>query len=215
MINKNTKIYGSFSKKAGSLGTKLFNLAFQYHKINAIYRSFSVDNIEEAVQAARTLKFSGFAVSMPFKQEVLNYIDGMNAEVDPIGAANTIIEAGGKFIATNTDYIAAKDVIKKYFGSITQMYILGNGGYAAAVRYAAKDLNIDIQTITRDNWNDIDDLRGKCIFNCTPVDLTIHESNKYIDCITTTDTGKELSVIQAAWQFWLYTGKPFPFRSIV
>ena len=67
MITKDTKIYGSFSKNAGSLGTKLFNLAFKYYNINAIYRSFSIDNIEDAVQAARTLKFSGFAVSMPYK----------------------------------------------------------------------------------------------------------------------------------------------------
>ena len=41
-INSETKLYGSFSLKAGNLGCKLFNEAFQKHNINAIYKSFSI-----------------------------------------------------------------------------------------------------------------------------------------------------------------------------
>ena len=51
-INKDTKVYGSFAKKAGNTGCKSFNSAFYYYQINAIYKSFSVENIEQAVMAA-------------------------------------------------------------------------------------------------------------------------------------------------------------------
>jgi shikimate dehydrogenase len=220
MINKNTKIYGSFSKKAGSLGTKLFNLAFKYHNINAIYRSFSVDDIADAVQAARTLKFSGFAISMPFKFEILNYVDDVLKDVEQIGAANTVINVQGKLIATNTDWVAVKEIIgNSHQAKKDGMYILGDGGYAAAVKYAAKQEKIDYKLITRNNWNDLVEIRDSYIFNCTPVEnlygTDVHKSNTFIDCITTTVTGKDLSVRQAATQFWLYTGELFPFKEIV
>jgi len=126
-----------------------------------------------------------------------------------------VLNVSGKLIATNTDYVAARNVIKTY-PLFTQMYVLGNGGYAAAVRYAAKELCIEIETITRENWDSINKIRNGLIFNCTPVEnLEVHKSNKYIDCITSTETGKRLSVIQASWQFWLYTGKQFPFQIIL
>jgi len=220
MITKDTKIYGSFSKNAGSLGTKLFNLAFKYYNINAIYRSFSIDNIEDAVQAARTLKFSGFAVSMPFKFDVIKYVDDTLEDVKVIGAANTVINVDGKLIATNTDWAAVKEVIGNSHQALRDgMYILGNGGYAAAVRYAADEASIKYKTITRENWNDLNELRDSYIFNCTPVEnlygYGIDKSNTFIDCITTTKTGKDLSVRQAATQFWLYTSELFPFNKIV
>jgi shikimate dehydrogenase len=220
MITKDTKIYGSFSKKAGNLGTKLFNLAFKYYGINAIYRSFSIDDIEDAVQAARTLKFSGFAVSMPFKFDVIKYVDDILDDVKVIGAANTVTNVNGKLIATNTDWVAVKEVIGSSYQALRDgMYILGNGGYAAAVRYAADKENIKHKTITRENWNELSELRDSYIFNCTPVENLyghgIRESNTFIDCITTTKTGKDLSVRQAAMQFWLYTGELFPFKETV
>ena len=46
MINKDTKVYCSFAKTAGNLGCRLFNTAFNHHGINAIYKSFSVNDIK-------------------------------------------------------------------------------------------------------------------------------------------------------------------------
>ena len=60
-INQDTLLYGSFAQKAGSKGCKLFNTCFDYYQLNAIYKSFSVDNIKQAVEAARTLDIKGFA----------------------------------------------------------------------------------------------------------------------------------------------------------
>ena len=74
MINKDTLLFGSFSKKAGNNGCIIFNKCFLFYNINAIYKSFSIDKLDEAIISALCLKFSGFAVSMPYKSEIIPYL---------------------------------------------------------------------------------------------------------------------------------------------
>ena len=57
-INKDTKIYCSFSENAGNKGCQFFNPAFFKYNINAIYKSFSVNNIDNALNCAKFLKFN-------------------------------------------------------------------------------------------------------------------------------------------------------------
>ena len=139
MINKDTKIYGSFSKKAGNNGCRFFNAAFAEHNIDALYRSYSVDNIEHAVFSAKTLGFSGFAVSMPFKIDVLRHVDDISDEVSYVGSSNTVINTEGKLKAYNTDYYASLSLLKNLIGEVC---ILGNGGLSKAVQSAAKKITL-------------------------------------------------------------------------
>jgi len=218
-INSETKLYGSFSIKAGSLGCKLFNEAFEKYNINAIYKSFSVACIEDAVKAARTLNFEAFAVSMPFKIAVLNFVDYVSEECKEIGAANTIIKIVGNktpiYKAYNTDIFAADLAIRSGItAGFNKLYILGNGGYSKAVKYAAKQIGISTEVITRNNWNDITIIDDSIIYNCTPVENIDKEllfTNYFIDCVTSTKWGKKLSMWQASKQFEMYTGKQIEF----
>jgi len=188
----------------------MFNAAFKYYGLNAIYKSFSVDDIGKAFEAARTLKFSGFAITMPFKKEAIQYLDSGSDEVIPIGAINTVVNINGYLKGFNTDYLAAKTILSTHDLN-KHLYILGSGGYSAAVEYAAKTLNLNYDIIFRSNWNDIKDIKDSIIYNCTPVDdIKVDKSNKFIDCLISTDSGKKLSQIQAAHQFKLYTGLNFP-----
>jgi len=213
MINKDTKIYGSFSANRGNTGTKIFNTCFAYYDLNAIYRSFSIDNIEEAVNSARCLGFSGFAVSMPYKNTIINYLDSISEDARTIGAVNTVINDNGHLYGYNTDWRAAKAFLTKNLPE--KLVVLGNGGYAAAVRYAAKKLNIQHDTIDRASWARLYTLRGETVFNCTPVENIediLDNTNNFIDCVTVTASGKALAMLQAAIQFKLYTGLTFPLR---
>ena len=213
MINKDTEIYCSFGKKAGNVGCKLFNSSFNYYGMNKIYKSFAVFRIKDAVDSVLTLDIKGFAVTMPYKIEVLDYVDEMTDEVKDIGAANTIINKECILTAYNTDYLAAKEVLDECLG--VDLYILGNGGYSKAVQKAAKDLGYNPNIITRNNWDTIKDIKDSIIYNCTPVEnIEVHESNDFIDCIVSTPTGKRLSWIQASYQFKLYTGMNLPIRSM-
>ena len=210
MIDKDTLLFGSFAEKAGNIGCRLFNTAFKYYDMNAIYKSFSVNSIEDAMNAARTLNFKGFAITMPFKIGVLDYVDELDNNVKKIGAANTIINKNGRFIAYNTDFLAAKEFISKNYYFSEYLCILGDGGYAAAVKHAARELGVDFTLITRKNWGVLDTLKDCLIYNCTPVVNKVDKSNKYIDCLVTTETGRKLVLIQASHQFKLYINKEFP-----
>lgn len=207
-IDKDTALYASFAKKAGSKGCLFFNPLFAEHHINAIYKSFSVNNIEEAIKAAKTLNIKGFAITMPFKQEVLKYVDETSEDVKKIGAANTILNKNNYLKAYNTDYVAAKIMLSKFFIKETQkkLYILGNGGYSKAVQYAATLNGITYKLITRSKWDHIIKIKNSVIYNCTPVEnVSTDPSSEFIDCVTTSATGRHLAKIQSEEQFKLYT----------
>ena len=159
----------------------------------------------------RWLNFSGFALSMPFKKQILEYVDEVSSEAQKIQAANTVVNKNGKFIAYNTDYLAAKDILMDKENK--SLVILGNGGYAAAVSHAARSMNFNIDVITRKDWQKIVDIKNSIVFNCTPVsNISVHKSNEFIDCLVDTDTGKKLGMLQASYQYKLYTGLDFPLR---
>ena len=106
-INKDTEIYCSFAEDAGNTGCQMMNTAFYYHGLNKIYKSFSVRDIESAVNAVLTLGIRGFAVTMPYKVQVLKYVHDMENSVKKIGAANTVLNTNGRLKAYNTDAYAA------------------------------------------------------------------------------------------------------------
>ena len=161
-VNKDTEIYCSFAKNAGNTGCQMMNTAFYYYGLNKIYKSFSVDNIEDAVNAVKTLNIKGFAITMPYKKEVLEFVDEMDDNVKEIGAANTVINNNGILKAYNTDWLAALEYLRYYKYTARgwdKFYILGNGGYASAVKAAAKKLDIEFTNITRDNWDTLSNIK--------------------------------------------------------
>lgn len=215
-VNKDTEIYCSFAKNAGNTGCQMMNSAFYYHGLNKIYKSFSVDNIKDAVNAVKTLNIKGFAITMPYKKHVLDYVDSMEDCVKEIGAANTVINTDGKLHAYNTDYLAALEYLSCYNNPShkdwDEFFILGNGGYAAAVKAAANKLNMKFTSITRNNWSHLNTTKSSLIYNCTPVEnIQLDPSNIFINCIVTTDTGHKLATMQASHQYILYTGLKFPY----
>ena len=178
-INKDTEIYCSFAKNAGNTGCQMMNTAFHYYGLNKIYKSFSIDSMINGIISVRTLGIKGFAITMPYKTEVIKYVNEMTDDVKAIGAANTVINDNGHLTAYNTDYLSAKEVLTDCVGK--ELYILGNGGYSKAVQSAAKSLNIDYQVINRDGWGSIQNIRHSTIYNCTPVEnIKVSDTNKFI-----------------------------------
>ena len=210
-IDKDTEIYCSFAEKAGNTGCQMMNTAFFYYGLNKIYKSFSVNNIEEAVNSVRTLNITGFAITMPYKVDVLKYVEEMDDSVKEIGASNTVLNKNGKLSAYNTDSYAAM-IYLELFDNKKPLYIIGNGGYAKAVKWGAKQNNFNVENITRDNWDELFDIKNSVVYNCTPIDITdwIDKSNDFINCLVTTQTGFDLASMQASKQFELYTGLEFP-----
>jgi shikimate dehydrogenase len=206
LINRDTKLYGSLSEKAGSMGCKFFNTAFEKHGINSVYKSFSVDNISKALISAQYLGFAGCAISMPFKVTAFSLMDEVDDAAKKVGNINTVLMSSDKMVGYNTDYYAAIKLINDYNKGFDTLYILGNGGLASSVKVAATELGLNVENIVRGNWDILYTLKNKFIFNCTPLTITPDSSNTYIDCLVTTESGSMFHAIQAKHQFKLYTG---------
>ena len=210
-IDKDTEIYCSFAEKAGNTGCQMMNSAFYYYGLNKIYKSFSVDDIEEAVYSVRTLGIKGFAITMPYKIEVLKYVDECEPNVNEVGCANTVINDDNHLKAYNTDVYSAATMLHRY-NNQKKLYIVGDGGYSKSVKWAGKTNRFETEYINRENWNELYDIRDSVVYNCTPVDITdmIHKSNDFINCLVETETGRRLAKLQASKQFEIYTGMKFP-----
>lgn len=208
MINKDTKIYGSFSNNPGNNGCKFFNKKFQENNINAIYKSFYSNNIKKSIEAVKNLDIKGFAISMPFKVKILKYLDEIDEAVNIIGACNTVVNNKGKLKGYNTDWVGVLNFIKTNelnFTRIKQqgkMNIIGNGGFSKAIQYTCNILNIKYNVITRDKMNLVSNLEGITL-NATPLD--IKGVKQLIDCRPFTKQGKIIALLQAEEQYKIYT----------
>ena len=201
-ISKDTKLYGSFSSNPGNNGCIFFNSRFETDGINAIYKSFYSDNIKKSVVAAKTLNFSGFAISMPFKEEILNLVDVIDPAAKEIGAANTIINNNGFLQAFNTDWIGVYTLFKD--ANLKHVNIIGTGGFAKAIVYAFNKLGITFSIITRSEILSIDEVSNQYFINATPIEIK-SDKNTILDGRPFTGTGRVIAEFQAEEQYKLYT----------
>ena len=148
MINKDTQLCMSLSGRPGNTGTYFHNYLYQKLNLNFIYKAFSTTDIEHAIKGVRALGVRGCAVSMPFKEACMPFIDEIDASAQAIKSVNTIINTDGFLKAYNTDYIAIKTLIISHkLDPAAHVIILGSGGMAKAVACAFKDSGFDHVTI--------------------------------------------------------------------
>jgi shikimate dehydrogenase len=202
VINKDTKIFGSFSSTPGNNGCEFFNNKFQQNNINALYKSFYSDNILKSIEAVKTLNIAGFAVSMPFKTEIIQYLDETDPNASCIGAVNTVVNQNGYLKGYNTDWVGVYSYLSQL--NIDFVNILGNGGFSKAVQFALGKLNIPFYIVTRKNWHELPNLKG-VLFNSTPIE--IKSNNTLIDGRPFTEHGKQIALLQAEEQFKIYTNE--------
>jgi len=206
MINKDTQLYGSFSDNPGNNGCNFFNKGFKKHKIDAIYKSFHSTDIKKTIGSVKHLNFSGFALSMPLKIEVVPYLDVLSESVKLIGAANTILIKDGLLWGYNTDYIGVYEYFKDK--NLKFVSIIGNGGFSKSIQYAFDLLKIGYVIYNREDVEHIDEVVNQYFINATPSEIK-SKYNTIIDGRPFTKTGKEIFKLQALEQFKLYTGKNY------
>jgi len=146
-ITKDTSIFGVIGDPiAHSKSPLIHNAAFRKLGIDAVYLPLRIpaDLLLTSLKEFDRLKISGYSVTIPHKEGVLQFCDTMSEDTDLIGAANTLIRQDDKWIATNTDAPAALDAIQeglKKAGTVSDLagrrvLILGAGGVSRAVGYA-------------------------------------------------------------------------------
>lgn len=144
------------------------------------YENFDLPNLEnfKAILAQPGLK--GMNVTIPYKEEVIPFMDELDDVAEAIGAINTIVfNPNGTTKGFNTDYIGFRDSISPVLrNDITSALILGTGGASKAVVFALQKMGIKTQYVSRNKttrsigYDDVSSLvlkTHKLIVNCTPL----------------------------------------------
>lgn len=135
----------SFSKKYFT--EKFLELKLKEHS----YELFPLENIEQFEDLLQAHpRLSGLNVTIPYKQQVLQYLDITTAIPAAVNACNCIHIKEGKRIGYNTDIAGFRDSFKPLLRPHDKKaLVLGNGGASAAVAYVLKELGLEYRIVSR------------------------------------------------------------------
>jgi len=118
-----------------SISPFIHNSAFEATNTNGVYLAWEVDATElaETVANIRRYQMYGINLSMPYKEQVIPYLDQLSAEACLIGAVNTVVNREGTLIGYNTDGKGFFKSLPSFKISRKRLVLLGAGGAAKAI----------------------------------------------------------------------------------
>lgn len=96
-------------------------------------------------------KLNGLNITAPYKKHFLKEVIIEDEFIRRLDAINTIAFLGNKYIATNTDYLAVVEILKKYLKTFCniKVLLLGDGSMAHLTLTACSQLQIPINQFSR------------------------------------------------------------------
>lgn len=169
----------SFSKQY--FDEKFFREGLRDHH----YELFPLNNIKDIEKLITDTKgLSGLNVTLPYKEQVIKYLDEVDAEAKRIGAVNVIKFKDGKRKGYNTDSDAFFETVEKWLPKNKKLkaLILGTGGSSKAVQEALAKLNVEYKIVSRERakgnftYEDLEKkpkllTDSKLIINTTPLGM--------------------------------------------
>ncbi len=133
-INKDTQLCMSLASRPGNFGTRLHNFLYAAMNLNYMYKAFTTADLKSAVVGIRALAIRGCAISMPFKEDVMQYLDHIDPSAERIRAVNTIVNDDGVLTGFNTDYTAIQKIVAERAVPLSaRICVFGSGGMAKAI----------------------------------------------------------------------------------
>lgn len=196
MEEKKNKVFGllgkdiEYSFSRGYFTEKFDKLGLKNYK----YVNFDLQNITEfpALVKANGKNLIGINVTIPFKEEVMQYLDKLDKTAQKIGAVNTIkFTKKGNLKGYNSDVVGFEKSILPFINEgHKRALILGTGGASKAIAYALKKNGIKFKFVSRNpkkkkeiSYHDLTEKvlnKHQIIINSTPVG-TSPNIDKYPD----------------------------------
>ncbi|MDR1389369.1 MAG: type I 3-dehydroquinate dehydratase [Treponema sp.] len=139
-VGEKTKILGVTGHPLKTtFSPMIFNTVFNHEKIDAVYVPFPADDLEGFLELAREIKLLGASITVPYKEEIIPFLEETSDVVSAIGACNTILFNGEKWSGINTDTSGFSESLlsvmnRKHFKGL-KFTIIGAGGAAKAVAH--------------------------------------------------------------------------------
>ena len=136
-----------------SLSPQLHNYWIKKNNINAIYEKEELNNndLKNLILKIRDKKINGVNVTVPFKKEVIPYLDRLTLDAEATQSVNTIsLTNDGKIVGHNTDIGGFENAIKdtQYNPLGKKILVLGSGGVAPSIIFALYKMKVSSVTLT-------------------------------------------------------------------
>lgn len=187
-----SNFYGLLGEKLGhSLSPQIHSMIFERINCKGLYNLFEVkkENLGAAIKGLSALGTRGINVTIPYKIDIIQYLDRLSEEAGEIGAVNTISFENNIVTGYNTDYFGFGASLNKAEIKVEnkRIAILGTGGVSKAVVQYLMDNNakqivfvsrkpelntVNISNIKSISYNELNNYGdGDIIINCTPVGM--------------------------------------------
>lgn len=185
------RLYGLLGEKlTHSFSPEIHTMIFEKEDIEGYYHLFEVNrkNLDAVMNSCKVLDVKGLNVTIPYKVDIMSYLDKISEESVKIGSVNTIAFRDDRAVGYNTDYFGFGRTLRKFEVDLnSKAVILGTGGASKAVYQYLVDNGInDVVYVSRNpqnfkregnviDYNEIKNLKGyDIIINTTPCGMYPH-----------------------------------------
>ncbi len=143
--------YGLIGKTLGhSFSKTYFTEKFKRLNLSADYLNFELASIEDISDLLKAKDLKGLNVTIPYKEEVIPFLDRTSEVAKSVGAVNTIAFKDNEVIGYNTDVIGFEQSLKPLLKhGMHKALVLGTGGASKAVTYVLKKIGLDVLLVSR------------------------------------------------------------------
>lgn len=166
--------------KSGLLGRKLgHSYSPQIHKYLGSYSYDLFEKEPEEIEDfLRNGNFTGINVTIPYKKDVIPFLDELSPTALKMGSVNTVVRrSDGSLFGHNTDYFGFTSLVHRSGVSVSgkKVLVLGSGGTSNTAVKALEDLGARVIIISRSGENNYENLHlhqdASVIVNTTPVGM--------------------------------------------
>ena len=148
-----------------SLSPKFHNFWIKSNNIKAIYKKENIfkNELKQVIERLRNKKLDGVNVTVPYKTDIIPYIDELTEESQHTQSVNTIFERNEKIVGHNTD-IAGFDLSIRHAKlnlKNKRVLILGAGGVSPSLIYALKKHEIKEVAISNRTYSKAENIKKK------------------------------------------------------
>jgi len=151
-VDAATRVYGVAGDPVShSLSPAIMNAALRRENVNGVFLALHAKSLKDLLACIRDIPIHGLAITMPYKEAILRYLDNTDPYTTKIGACNTVVRSqDGKLYGFNTD---TSGVVRPLEQRMTlhdaKILVLGAGGAARAAVFGLKDRGARIFILNR------------------------------------------------------------------
>ncbi|MDB9902476.1 shikimate dehydrogenase, partial [Flavobacteriaceae bacterium] len=146
---------------------------------NCSYENYDLQSVKDIKKIIKDNAIRGFNVTIPYKEEIMEFVNKIDPIAKKIGAINTIkINKKNITEGYNTDYLGFVTSLRKLVKNHKKALVLGTGGASKAIIFGLSSIGIESTIVSRKKkdkiitYNDINKKiieENTIIINCTPL----------------------------------------------